>query len=69
MLLSVTIICLLINRLQFISMTKSLINTPGVIALMQYDDGRSFQFSEGVEDTLTNSPIDRNSIFDIASVS
>lgn len=69
MLLSVTIICLLIKRLQFISMTKSLINTPGVIALMQYDDGRSFQFSEGVEDTLTNSPIDRNSIFDIASVS
>lgn len=36
---------------------------------MQYDDGRSFQFSEGVEDTPTNSPIDRNSIFDIASVS
>lgn len=50
-------------------MKKLLINTPGAIALMQYDDGRSFQFSEGVEDVLTNSPIGRNSIFDIASLS
>lgn len=50
-------------------MTKILINTPGVIALMQYDDGRSFQFSEGFEDLQTNTPIGRDSIFDIASVS
>lgn len=50
-------------------MTKILINTPGAITLMQYDDGRSFQFSEGVEDLRTNSPIGRDSIFDIASIS
>ncbi|HIE1221361.1 TPA: serine hydrolase domain-containing protein [Serratia marcescens] len=50
-------------------MKKTSINTPGFIALMQYDDGRDFEFSMGVEDILTNSPIDRNSIFDIGSVS
>lgn len=50
-------------------MTRIMINRPGAIALMQCDDGRSFQFSEGVEDRLTNSPIGRDSIFDIASLS
>ncbi|MDH2067207.1 serine hydrolase domain-containing protein [Pantoea sp. GD03673] len=50
-------------------MEKSLINKPGVIALMQYDDGKSLEFSSGVESIQANSPIDRNSIFDIASLS
>lgn len=60
---------LLIKRHSPDIMIKTLINKPGVIALMQYDDGRSFEFSSGVESMLTRSPIDRNSIFDIASLS
>lgn len=43
--------------------------TPGVVALMQYDDGRLFEFNMGVENTITNKKINRDSIFDIASVS
>lgn len=50
-------------------MNKLSVDTPGAIALMQYDDGRTFEFSTGVENILTNSPINRDSIFDIASVS
>ena len=34
-------------------MTSSLFNSPGAIALMQFDDGRAIEFRMGVEDTLT----------------
>lgn len=50
-------------------MTNSLFNRPGVIALMHFDDGRTIEFSMGVEDMLTGVPINKNSIFDLASVS
>ena len=50
-------------------MEKSLVNTPGVIAIMQYDDGRTLEYRMGVEDIHFNTPINSNSIFDIASVS
>lgn len=50
-------------------MEKSLVNTPDVIAIMQYDDGRALEYRIGVEDIHFNTPINSNSIFDIASVS
>ncbi|WP_421506028.1 serine hydrolase domain-containing protein [Erwinia rhapontici] len=50
-------------------MTNLLFNSPGAIALMQFDDGRAIEFRMGVEDTLTGVPINKNSIFDLASVS
>lgn len=50
-------------------MTNSLFNRPGAIALMHFDDGRTIEFTMGVEDMLTGVPINKNSIFDLASVS
>ncbi len=50
-------------------MTRSFFNRPGTIALMQFDDGRTIEFRMGVEDTLTGVPINKDSIFDLASVS
>lgn len=34
-------------------MTNLLFNSPGAIALMQFDDGRAIEFRMGGEDTLT----------------
>ena len=50
-------------------MTNSSFNRPGAIALMQFDDGRTIEFIVGVEDILTGVAINKNSIFDLASVS
>ena len=47
-------------------MTK---NKPGVISLLQFDNGTTFEYSEGVEDTFTEIRLNRNSVFDIASLS
>ena len=44
-------------------------SSAGVVALIQYDDGKSIEFAEGVEDLETQTPITKSSIFDIASVS
>ncbi|WKX25648.1 serine hydrolase domain-containing protein [Tatumella ptyseos] len=50
-------------------MTEKTINKPGVIAVMQYDHGLAFEYSIGVEDIIREVSINRDSVFDIASVS
>ncbi|WP_277755475.1 serine hydrolase [Rosenbergiella nectarea] len=50
-------------------MIKNSINKPGVISLLQYDNGVNFEYGEGVEDTITDVRINRDSVFDIVSLS